>query len=874
MKSRRYVRLAFTALAALIAAWLLPSWIHADRYRRRLQANLQQALGRPVRFSAIYFRLLPRPGFSIDNAAVLEDPAFGSEAFARVDHIDCDLAVKGLLSGSIELARLHLQNAAVNLVRNSSGQWNVEHMARNATPSGPAANAGSDLAIDVEGSRLNFKIVADKKPFAVEALNGLLYFDRRRGELDFDLTGAPVRKDLGLPTPGPIHLQGKWSPGDSQDGALAATLTSRGALVYDWIPLLMGHNPGIYGLMDVEAHLNGSLSVMDVDAQARFTELRRWESLPPSGDLPVGLSLQARLDRESGQLKIATMQTDFGGSHLTLRGKVSNLGHEPVLDLLAAVQGSRLEDFAAFAMRFEGAGGDLAHRFGLSGSLVGLAAITGSWSQPLFSGSLSTSAARLAVGNSSLPISDGLVQFEGRQVSLFPVKITLGPRVSAVADGVLRLSGNGQSQAPVPNRIAHKRSPRPTPESGYRLTLAVHAVPGHDLVGFARTAGLSAARDIDLHGPVTATLAIAAPALANSRPVLSGSADLQDNTLWLPGLVHPLPIREAHIGLEDNRIVVSPLTVSFGGSLVTARLSHTGLWSEPWTFEAQDPALDLGEAVYGFEAFGREASWFERIPGLNTLAGRRAAGAGLLNALNLRGEITTPALMYRGLALRNLSARIEVSKRDLRVTAADFRVSSGKGHASAQADLSGTVPRLALTFDLEGLRVENWASRLPAQLAELRGNAGFSGRVSSEGDSWPQLESNLVGRAQLRVASLDFGHFDPLRSAAQLEAFGEPAPARGPVTIRAAGVTLAIRERHADIEPLTVELGGALFQMTGGCDFAGNAQFETTVDLRHINRRWQTDPEPDATRTGRFLISGDLNALRATAEDTNAQARR
>src|SRR5689334_15062755 len=108
---RRYARKAFIALALVAcAAWLVPSFISAERYRRRLEAGLEQALERQVTFGAVKFRLVPRPGFSIERASVHEDPAFGSEPFARVERIDCELRWRSLWRPGIEFARLYLDH--------------------------------------------------------------------------------------------------------------------------------------------------------------------------------------------------------------------------------------------------------------------------------------------------------------------------------------------------------------------------------------------------------------------------------------------------------------------------------------------------------------------------------------------------------------------------------------------------------------------------------------------------------------------------------------------------------------------------------------------------------------------------------------------
>src|SRR5579863_9608926 len=108
---RRTSRRALVAVLFLaLAAWFLPSLVSVERYRRRLEAGLEQALKRPVDFGAVSLRLLPRPGFVIENVVVHEDPRFGIEPFARVDRIDCDLAWRSLFGSRFIFSRLHLDH--------------------------------------------------------------------------------------------------------------------------------------------------------------------------------------------------------------------------------------------------------------------------------------------------------------------------------------------------------------------------------------------------------------------------------------------------------------------------------------------------------------------------------------------------------------------------------------------------------------------------------------------------------------------------------------------------------------------------------------------------------------------------------------------
>src|ERR1035438_7453209 len=162
-------------LLLALAAWILPSYFSAERYRRRLQVGLEQELRRPVKFGALSFRLLPRPGFSIENAEVEEDPDFGSEPFARVDRIQCDLRWGSVWRSRKDFARLRLYRPSFNLVLNATGEWNVGRLLRQSGVTAPAgagpdaasSRVGEPLDLEVEDAHIDFKVGANKKPFAL-----------------------------------------------------------------------------------------------------------------------------------------------------------------------------------------------------------------------------------------------------------------------------------------------------------------------------------------------------------------------------------------------------------------------------------------------------------------------------------------------------------------------------------------------------------------------------------------------------------------------------------------------------------------------------------------------------------------------------------
>jgi len=869
MKTHRYRRFAIWAILLLLAAWLLPSLFSADRFRRRLEVRLEQALGRSVHLGSISPKLLPRPGFSIDNVTIREDPAFGSEPFGRVDHIDCDVALLSLVRGGLQLGRLRLEGATINIVRTPHGHWNVERVVSAAAPAA-TGHKPPTLSIEVQDGRLNFSEGSTRRPFAVTGLDGRVTIDRAGGVVSFDVSGTPVRTDLGLPPPGRVDLTGAWKPRAADP--LEATLRTRGALLYDWIPLATGHDAGIYGIVDADAHLTGSLAVLAIDTQMHLSQVRRWESLPPVGDLPVSVSIKAVLDRSARQLRFEQAVAGFGASRMLLAGTVAQPGSQAVLDMTASTEGARMEDFSALVSRLvaKPPSWGVLGTTGIAGLADGRLSIQGPWANLEYSGSMNTHAGRLIMRGVTLPFSDTIVRAQGRRIDLAATTITATPDLGIAAAGMLQFS---EPEPAVNAAIRRSRSGHSTrraaaPAPGYEFTFLAQAASAQAIVTFARNLGLTPARNLEARGIVGATLTIAGRGWPPAGPVLAGTADIRSSQIGLPGLSRPLEIHVARLELNGDRLTVNPANFSIGASDFAGRVEHAGPRARPWIFDLRSGNLDLDQAASWFEALGHRPAfeWLASVPGLGTLAARRAAGTTLFNALNARGEFAAPLVSYQGVSLRGFHAAVEIGQRVIRVRSAAFRLSTGQGQAEVTADLSGPLPRLSTDFSLAGLRVENWSSHLPPQLAGVRGSARLEGRLSADGMTRADLQSTLEGRGVLSLGNLNLGRFDPLRDAAHAADWGDLAPSRGPVTLRAATLDLEVRSQHLIVKPARFEFAGAAFELSGTCAFDRSAQFESTADLRHVNRRW-IDGDSEESRVTRFLLTGPLDALNATRED-------
>src|SRR5215471_2559447 len=118
----------------------------ASRLKSRIITSLSAAVGRPVDLGSVHVRLLPRPGFDLENLVVYDDPEFGAEPMLRASDVTADLRLMSLLRGRIEVARLDLTEPSLNLVHSETGRWNVETLLERAshTPLAPTGKAKSE----------------------------------------------------------------------------------------------------------------------------------------------------------------------------------------------------------------------------------------------------------------------------------------------------------------------------------------------------------------------------------------------------------------------------------------------------------------------------------------------------------------------------------------------------------------------------------------------------------------------------------------------------------------------------------------------------------------------------------------------------------
>ena len=828
---RRNLRNAAVALALLIgAAWVAPLFLNAGRYRPLLKAGLERSLGRKVALGRIALHFFPRLGFTVDNVVIDEDPSFGLEPFARVGRLDCDLRWRSLWSSHLYLGTLKLSNPSINLVRNSSGRWNIEDLLLRSRikPQSPDqathSSVPSNLAVEIEGARLNFKIGENKKPFTIVNTSAHLDFDYDSERVDFRMAGEPVRTDLEFPTPGLVELDGNWSPARAAADSLQATLRMQGALLYDWIPLLTGKNPELYGVLNSTINLGGSLRQIEYTGEAHLSQLHRWEQLPSASDLPCDLRFRGQFDRDKQDLVIKSMDLGFVDSQVHIEGSIASVASRPDLDLVVAFERSRMEDLLRLGLRVLGK----RVAWDVNGRLNGIVSVQGPWNGKRYGGFLNAHQVQLDTSSGTFPVSDIALRITASGARLSPARVLLAPGVEVVVEGSLR-------------HFSPQHTGRPAAvHAAYQLTLSSSAVNLGRLVHFGRALGILGKSPMEAEGIGSFTLRLAGGAWPWTRPSVTAQASIRSARLVVPGLSEPLNVPRARIQVYGKQVIINPILAVMGTSVFSGWIVHQRGSPAPWDFSLTADKLSVEQASQWFEGIGdgNTPSFLDRIAGIGALITGRHPSFRLAGSLDARGHFSAPLITYRDVLLRDCQASVDIHDRRVRVSQIRFEAGGGHGEGNALLNLSKSPVQISGQAAIHGASIRSLGPYLPEALGAVRGYYSAGGTFEASGLTHAQLASTLKGVATVQLENVNLGDFDPVGALARhfgMEAFQEAPQA---LVIPRATAHLDVQDRQVTLEDFLVDIAGAEFQLRGGYSFDGSARLLVRADLRGIHQPW------------------------------------
>lgn len=740
------------------AAFLLALFLvrpGAQRLQSRIAASIGQALDRPVEIGSVRLRLLPQPGFDLSNFVVHDDPAFGAEPMLRAPEVTAAIALTSLLRGRLEIARLDLTEPSVNLVRDSSGHWNLESLLERAarTPIAPTGKRKAEVRpgfpyIEADRGRINLKVGPEKKPYSLTGADFSFWQDSE-DQWSMRLKAQPVRTDFNLGDTGILRVNGSWKRAPTLDQTpVTFSLQWDRAQLGQVTQLISGTDKGWRGNVTLNASLSGSPSDLNFQTSATLQDFHRYD-IVSGANLRLAAGCAGHYSTTDRAISKIVCAAPVGKGEIRIGGDARPLSRHPSYHLQLVAQGVPMESVVFLARHAKRnipadlkANGTLDATFEINRAR---ADSTTSWQ-----GGGEARGVRLRSEQTQGQLSSDRIPFavtgkhDRPRLHNGPPKAAGSPSASATRIELGPFHAGMGARAPVTVQgwiSAAAYSFTILGESSIQATLQA-----------ARTIGLptlqpaaEGAAHLDLHlGGVWKDF----PA-----PLVTGTARLHSVRAEVRGMSAPLEITSARLQLTEDGVNVRNLEAWFAaarwrGSLAMPRPCPAAPCRVGFDLHADQIATDQLNRALNPE--------IRRRPWYRWLSRKTHPGPSLLSTLHAAGRLTADRIVVRGLLGTRAAARVEWNAGKLQVTDLRADVLGGRHVGEWKADFASGTPRYTGSGRLENVALGQVSNLMKD--AWITGTATLAYQATTAGYGTADLLSAADGSLKFDVREGSLPH--------------------------------------------------------------------------------------------------------------------
>jgi len=749
---------ATAGVILLVLFWLRPG---ASRLKARIAGSIGAALGRPVEISSVHIRLLPQPGFDLENLIVREAPAFGAEPMLRAPEVTAVVRLTSLVRGRIEIARLDLTEPSLNLVRGSDGRWNLENLLERTarSPLAPTAKSKSEPRpgfpyIQASSGRINFKIGQEKKPYALTDADFALW-QESENTWGVRLKAQPLRTDLSLSDTGLLRMDGNWQrAGSLRETPVRLDLEWDRAQLGQLTKLASGDDKGWRGSVRLDVTLAGTPAALRVVGDASIQDFHRYD-IASGEPRQLAAHCDARYSSVERMLHEVFCSAPVGSGSISLHGDAGlPASHEAALALdVERVPVSALAELARRAKK------DLPDDLVATGIVQGIFAVREDGSSPRgaeFRGRgeianlhLQSASNQAAIDVDSVPFalisqdtdrhhSSGRKSFRGLlkggaggvadpgepRLEFGPVAFDLGTSVPTTAHGWIARSGygvfvGGDAEVPRMLHLAHLLG-LPALQAPAVGTVQINLQVAGSWGGWA-----------------------SGTPLGFSSPLVTGTARLRNIRAELRGVSGPIEIASAELQFAQDEVRVNRLNATaagahWSGSLDLARGCGTpGACVVRFNLNANE--VGLSEIDQWLTAPAARHPWYQM------LTTSMPTKPSFFENLRASGQISADRLRIRKLIATQVSASLELDRGKLKISDLRAGLLGGEYRGDWQADFSVTPPVYRGNGTVTAVTLEQIADAVHEDwiTATASGTYQFTARGSEPTEFWQSAEGTL-----------------------------------------------------------------------------------------------------------------------------------
>jgi AsmA protein len=308
----------------------LPFLVDVNHFRPMIEAQAQQALGRPVQIGNMSLSLLAG-GVTAENISIGEDPKFGQQPFLRAKSLDVGVEMMPLLlSRTLHVTGLTLREPEVRLVKSAGGRWNFSSLGSSSAPAAalsrsrgrtqpPAAPATAAATPDISIDSLK---IADGRLIVANAANparATTYDNLQLKASDITFhTAIPFDLEMGTPGGGSVKASGKAGPVNRENAAETPVNANITVRKLDLAATgVVDPSSGLAGLLDYDGalHSNGKTAQTQGKVTADRLKLVRGGA-PARTPLVFDYATETDVQREAGSLTKGNIVTGHTAAHL------------------------------------------------------------------------------------------------------------------------------------------------------------------------------------------------------------------------------------------------------------------------------------------------------------------------------------------------------------------------------------------------------------------------------------------------------------------------------------------------------------------------------------------------------------------------------
>jgi hypothetical protein len=823
------------AAAGLIVLALFLLRPGASRLKSRIASSISSALGRPVEIGSVHLRLLPRPGFDLENLVVYDDPAFGTEPMLRASEVTAALRLTSLVRGRLEIARLDLTEPSLNLVHTVGGRWNLEALLERAAhnPLAPTAKSKSEPRpgfpyIEATSARINFKSGSEKKPYALTNADFSLWQDSENS-WGVRLKAQPFRADLDLNDTGLLQVSGTWQRADLlRDTPLQFSVEWNRAQLGQFTKFFTGNDQGWRGEVLLDVALAGTPAKLQVTSNGSIQDFRRYD-ITSGGPLRLAASCDGEYSSLDQMFHSVLCTAPVGSGLITLEGDTGLPGsHSYALTLTAEnVPASAAALLVARVKK------DLPDDLVTDGMVDGQLRIeqsAGSGSQLQLEGRGEIADFRLASATNKAELGPETIPFlltagvaatsapsrrKTNQRGAPDARFTNGPRIEVGPFPVAIGRGVDPSALAPTARAWVKRG-------GYSLSLSGEAEIAKAL-RLARMVGLPALQST-AEGTAQVDLQITGSWAGRSngtssgfaRPAVTGTAKLRNVRVGVRAAAAPVEVISADLQLLPDEVRVVKLNAKAGETSWTGSLRMPRGCGTPDAcqvlFILNADRISLGELSEWVSPSPKATPWYRVLEssaqaGPSFFASVRASGQITIDRLQLQGLQAQG--QSQGLAATRLTAKVVLDSGKLQISDLNADFLGGKHRGQWRADFSAKPAACDGSGSLTGISLTGLEESMNDEGIAGLANTSYELKGTCTADFWKSAEGTL----QFDVKNGTFPHIS----------LGDGAEA---LKISRFVGQAKLHAGEAELNGVRLDSPDGKFQVSGSASFKGALDFK------------------------------------------------